>query len=371
LGKLACRELGIFGGQVVQRHISALDFGAVNATTQGLYRCSVVVQSAGRRVPWSCVLKVLRAPPSEATRSGSFWNYWQREACFYTSGLPELLKHGLASPRCYAVTRPAARIRCLWLEDVGAHSNTRWALADHLRAANHLGRFGGSFATGPLPTSGWLSRRWLRQLLAGIPGWSKILKDPKTWSHPAVKAAFPQTVALRALYTLELAPVFVAAIDRLPQTLCHLDPYRPNLFRSPQDGEDRTVAIDWAFVGIGAVGVDLGQMLAGNLMWLEVATEGRAAYEQKAFNQYLKGLRQAGWRGRTSAVRLAHTASAALRIGFYLCELLRMLSDPGGRALWESKFRRTQEESLAPFGRAVTFLLGLADEARSLLPHAG
>ena len=51
---------------------------------------------------------------------------------------------------------------------------------------------------------------------------------------------------------------FLDALDRLPETLCHFDAFRRNLFaRRTPDGLGRTVVIDWAFVGIGAVGQDI------------------------------------------------------------------------------------------------------------------
>ena len=47
---------------------------------------------------------------------------------------------------------------------------------------------------------------------------------------------------------------FFDALDRLPQTLCHLDSLRPDLFaRETEDGDYQTVAVDWAFAGLGAI----------------------------------------------------------------------------------------------------------------------
>jgi hypothetical protein len=41
------------------------------------------------------------------------------------------------------------------------------------------------------------------------------------------------------------------------QELCHFDVWRTNLFaRSSPEGQEETVATDWAFAGIGAVGLE-------------------------------------------------------------------------------------------------------------------
>ena len=64
--------------------------------------------------------------------------------------------------------------------------------------------------------------------------------------------------------------MLLAALDKLPQTFCHLDAYRPNLFlRRDADGSNQTVAVDWAFTGIASVGEEIANLLAASLIWLE------------------------------------------------------------------------------------------------------
>ena len=67
---------------------------------------------------------------------------------------------------------------------------------------------------------------------------------------------------------------FLAALDWLPQTFCHLDAFQRNLLiRAGPEGE-QVVAIDWAYAGRGAVGEELGQLAVASLFFF--ATEGIA-----------------------------------------------------------------------------------------------
>lgn len=52
-----------------------------------------------------------------------------------------------------------------------------------------------------------------------------------------------------------------AVLTQLPQTICHGDADRRN-FRSRRtaDGNTATVALDWAFAGVGVIGQDISRM---------------------------------------------------------------------------------------------------------------
>jgi pimeloyl-ACP methyl ester carboxylesterase len=66
--------------------------------------------------------------------------------------------------------------------------------------------------------------------------------------------------------------LWLDALDRLRQTLCHNDAFRRNLFaRRGAHEQPETVAIDWALVGTGSVGQELGPLVAGTPEFREVA----------------------------------------------------------------------------------------------------
>ncbi len=114
---------------------------------------------------------------------------------------------------------------------------------------------------------------------------------------------------------------FQAKLDLLPRALCHGDTYPSNFMsRHATDGQEQTVALDWALVGIGPVGDDLGQFVLGACMNLQDAR--RADVDKALFASYLDGLRECGCRVDPQWVRFGFTASAALRIGLFQLMLL-------------------------------------------------
>ena len=96
---------------------------------------------------------------------------------------------------------------------------------------------------------------------------------------------------------------FLAALDRLPQTLQHSDAGRKNLFLRRSDaGKAETIAIDWGWIGIGPIGSELAPLVASASLWfMDVQPEDLPEVEQIAFAGYLQGLREAGWRGMPSS----------------------------------------------------------------------
>jgi len=153
---------------------------------------------------------------------------WRREALAYHSGLLDDLPGDLTAPRCYGV------------------------------AARHLGQFNGVYLAGrPLPTQPWLNRGFLRAWTADAARVTVIepIAQAETWAHPLVRAAFPDPVVERLLRLHTEREDFLAVLERLPQTLSHLDAFPGNLLaRRTAAGAEQTVALDWAFVGIAAVG---------------------------------------------------------------------------------------------------------------------
>lgn len=70
-----------------------------------------------------------------------------------------------------------------------------------------------------------------------------------------VRRAFPPDKVSGLLRRWGQREKFLDALDCLPQTLCHFRAFRRNIFAlCAPDRLDQRVAIDWAFVGIGAVG---------------------------------------------------------------------------------------------------------------------
>jgi hypothetical protein len=322
--------------------------GDMGAGASGLYRFTGQARDQSHVLSWSLVLKICTARLGSAEPSG--WNYWPRECLAYESGLLEHLPGGLAAPRCYGAAL-SPELFSLWLEDVTDELGPHWPLARYSAAARHLGQFNGAYLVElPLPSAPWLSAGWLRNLVAQAAPVIARLQEPL--SDPLIRRALPADVVAGILRLWAEHKFFLDALDRLPQTLCHRDAFRRNLFaRRTPNGQEQTVAIDWAFAGIDAVGTELAPLVIGSLAFDEVEMDQAEEFEQLAFEGYLEGLREAGWRGEVRQARFGYAATAPL---IYAVGYLYAF-DLGQEAVgdWTVRFCR--------------FLLKLADEARRLL----
>jgi hypothetical protein len=68
--------------------------------------------------------------------------------------------------------------------------------------------------------------------------------------------------------------------------------------------------IDWAFVGRGALGEDVGNLVPDSCFDHFVRAEHLPDLERVVFDSYLRGLRTAGWNGDPNLIRLAMWSSS-------------------------------------------------------------
>jgi hypothetical protein len=347
--EVARAALGEPRAELLEAVLRPIEFDAVNPATAGLLRCLGHARVGGRVREFRAVVKIARRPEGEPD-SLAHWNSWKREALFYASHHRGVRQAGLTVPKFYAQSRGENGERWLWMEEVRESGATQWSIARHALAARHLGQFGAAHL-GRIPRGSWVSKNWLRNALEQRHAAIAMLEDPDTWNAPEVRRAFPIPVQVRVLHLYEHAEALLDVLDAMPQTLCHFDAYRANLFARGQ----QTVAIDWAFVGAGALGVDLGQMIAGDLMWLFIDPAHAPRYLDAVLDGYLRG----GHRARASQVRRAAFLSASLRLAGYLPYLLTLLRDP---LSWRKKFPGPISQSAPRFGRAAQLLLSLAQK---------
>ena len=335
------------------------------------YRVAGTAHEGAAARPWSLVLKILCPPSGEAT----FFNqpdpghptYWKREALVYRSGLLDGLPRGLAAPQCFGVVEQPDGV-WLWLEEIVDAIGPRWPLAAYGAAARHLGRFNGAYLDGrPLPVDPWLSAGLLRPRGERlVPFWEAF---PAWREHPRFRRVWPDNLADRVHRLWEERERFLAALDRLPQVLCHADADRRNLFaRRGGDGAPETVAIDWAFLGRGAVGEEAAPLILSSVLWgkgpepADLPALARACY-----GGYLDGLRDAGWAGDERLARLGFAAAAALRFGAFAGYMEIVRADDAMRARLEPAFGATFDDLLVRFAGVQPLVLDLADEARDLM----
>lgn len=352
----------------------------------GVYRVAGNAQTRGAVQPWSLVLKIIHSPNGRSWPDGrrvpAGWGtdpthnqYWQREALAYRSGLLDDLPGDLIAPCCFGVVERGEDVLWLWLEEIDETERKPWPLARYGIVARHLGQFNGAYLAGrPIPTAPWLNRGFLRAWSAEPTRAILIerLARADTWTHPLVRRAFPTPVAERLLRLHTERAEILATLDQQPQTLCHLDAFSGNLLARHSDvGREQTVALDWAFVGIAAVGEEVGHLVAWSLLLGEIAVDEAAQLRAVVLAGYREGLRAAGWAGSavalTRATEWGAAGAAALRWALSAANsAVGPAFDERARAMLEQRTGRPIEQAMAERARLTSFLLDWLDETRAL-----
>ena len=331
--------------------------GGWEATTS-IYHLTGSARERDVTVDWQLVLKIVRSTPERTDHT--HWNYWAREPLAYRSGILSDLPDGIVAPRCYGVVNRPDNSIWIWLEALTDTTGAFWALRDYGVASRQLGRFNGAYLTSwPLPRGEWVSRGWLRSYVTNYAPIIEKLPDLQT--HPLVRRAVPPQFVDELLRLSAERETFLDTLDQLPQSFCHLDSWRWNLFiTAGRQGQPQVVAVDWAFVGIGAIGQELAPLVFSNRS--DPKTEGYA------LRYYLAGLSDAGWRGEAETVSLGYAITMALEyglalIGFYVEALL----DEQQYASLEQGFGEPIDKLIEQYASWLAFALPRAEQARHLL----
>jgi hypothetical protein len=355
--------LGSETAEIVTWHTDAVHGGT--ETPDGVFRVTGTARAQGTILPWSLVLKIVR--PAEEYAAPTHPYYWKREVLAYRSGVLAALPSSMAAPRCFGSVDTPVGGAWLWLEDVTDACGPQWPLACYARAARCLGHFNGAYLAGrPLPTASWLSRAWLYTGVEAAA--SAIAQFPAVLAHPRVRQWYPDAVVTRLLRLWADRATLLAALTGRPQTFCHLDAFRRNLFlRQDAAGHDQLVAVDWGFAGVGALGQELAAFIFGSLVFAEVDLAAAEDLEELALAAYLEGLQAAGWRGDPRAVRLGYCSAAPLLYLLHGLEwILSTLQDERRYAGLAQASIQESEEAARQFTRVADLLFARADEARRL-----
>jgi hypothetical protein len=347
--------------------VTSWEWTDVSGTGNG-YGNSAVYRIAGKcndlyeTRDWSLILKMMREQSSETPTSS---HYWKREFEAYQSDwLNNLPSNSLTAPRCYhAEWRPGEPAQ-LWLEDMAAAAP---ALSQEklVIAARHVGQFNGIYLVKERPPYDWFSRHFIQQDIAKASAFLRRLEIAET--HPNLRRFWhpKRRDELRRLY--QERETFFAALDRLPTTILHLDAFSRNLFMRHADGQDQTIAIDWAFTGIEAIGAELASLMLVSMIFADVPPMRAREFEQQAFAAYLDGLRDVGWQGDVQQVRLGVSASLALRHFGFALGMGFVLEDEKACAKMEADSKISTDEVIDQFTVLGEFVDTLAAEARMLI----
>ncbi|HLL67033.1 MAG TPA: phosphotransferase [Micromonosporaceae bacterium] len=277
-----------------------LTHNPLNGATGGVWR----VNGDGRNT----ILKIATPPGrngvpahwATSTDQGH-WNYWQREATAYRSGLADTAyaSAGIRAPALLEWTdRPDGSI-ALWLEYVNGMPGTAATPAMLGDFAERLGA-GQAAWLGQHPNAPWLSRDWLCDYTTTRP-----VTAPIPWDHPTAAAAWPHDLraGLRELWLRRHD--LLRATDELPRTLCHHDVWPSNLIID----DSGPVLLDWSFVGPGPLGEDAANLILDTFFDGLVDLVLIDEVVERVTTGYLLGL--AGVVDATTARRAIHLTGAA------------------------------------------------------------
>jgi hypothetical protein len=152
---------------------------------------------------------------------------------------------------------------------------------------------------------------------------------------------------------------FLAALDALPRTLCHLDLHPGNLLG---EATGPTIGIDWSFVGIGAIGEDAGNLVPDAVLDFFVDPAHLDELYERIATGYLAGLRDAGWHGDDRLPRLGMAVTIGAKYAWIPPAMTRAEADQPTLLN-----RRPLAETLRWWAPVVPFIVERANEARALL----
>jgi hypothetical protein len=305
-----------------------------------------------------------------------------------TSGLLDQQSGPFVPVRLLHVQETAENELWMWLECLDdSQPKVRWTAAQHVAAAYDLGAFNAQWCASPPSAQdfGWLSQRWLRGWLdyLTVYGAQHAAEHRDWWKHPLIAAVLPPSTYERFAALMGDAEDLLSVLEDLPVTLVHHDAQWRNLFQlkgtDPARPQARTVAVDWAFLGLAPLGADLGHMVGCNIE--HRAVDDARQHDVAATRAYLQGLQDFGWRGDERAVRFARAITAAVQmVPLFGAEVSWLHGEPvetwaAEMAEWPQELATKQELSveatMAGWATQFGYLLDLGDEARRLATALG
>ena len=328
-----------------------------------VFRFQSRASDTGGTFPCSLILKTIKSS-KKAADPGGIW-YWKREALAYQSGLLHNLPGGnITAPACYEVQERPDGSLWLWMEDVKDVVGAPWPVEQYAVVARHLGQFNGAYLTGQVfPEEPWITHNWLRQYIDNAaPMIEFIRNNPR---HPIVMRLYPGDSLAQILATWDERKHIYEVVENLPQVFCHQDAFKRNLFSRPE----KTIAIDWGYLGVAPVGAELVPLVAGSIGFFEVPSERVKEMDRICFEGYIQGLREAGWKGDPKLVRTGYTVTCLLRypIGGSVGEVLPKLLDQSSRSDLETALDKSADDLEKTDPALVAYYQALIPEALKLL----
>jgi hypothetical protein len=173
---------------------------------------------------------------------------------------------------------------------------------------------------------------------------------------------WPGDVGDRCLRLWKERAGFLDLLDRLPQVIVHGDADRRNLLVRRGPDSDETVAIDWAFTGVAALGEELVNLVVASALWFQADPLDVPELAERCLDGYVAGLRDVGWSGERRLAQLGFAVAAALRYGPLIgavaarVDFLQRIAEASGHSV---------DDFIANGTIVRRFALDQLDEARS------
>jgi len=363
-----------------------LDVPAYNPGTAGIYRVAGSASVHGARdVEWSTILKVVTLPDLSGTpldvdgyiREPSDWNYWKREVLARRCGLLETFEHPMRPVGCWATEDVDDTTAWLWLEELDpATDRPARSVSELAEFAYDLGAFaaqGTSMVSDVLALS-WTARDWLN-------GWATTflrlsdghaLAHSDCWTHPLLRNRVPESSRQALADVINSSEGLCSRLATLPNTVAHHDTKVSNLFRERTATGERTVVIDWGFLGIAPIGADLGHHVALDVCVDSVDVADAVEHDRTATDAYLAGLRDYGWQGHEADVRFAAAASGSLQmLCFFVDDVALLCPDYPASEDWPAERAEAGgldiETTMDAWAASLHFLLQMGQRATRCL----
>ncbi|NYE71148.1 aminoglycoside phosphotransferase family protein [Microlunatus parietis] len=264
--------------------------------------------------------------PTSADPASNY--YWRREADLLApdSALRAALDGvpgGIRPVRCHGVfDRPDDTV-ALWLEHLTGVYGARWDPDRYGIVAAQLGRTQGALTESALLAAPELSRTWLREHVALHRADGDPLARPGIWEPALAAGLFAPDAPDRMNALWAKLPAWLDRVEALPRTLTHFDFHPGNLF----DADGETVVIDWAYAGVGPVGLDPACLALEAVYDHHLAPEVLPELFDLVVDGYATGYRQAGGILDAAAVRQAMIIGVAVKLGWTVPALLEAVAE--------------------------------------------
>lgn len=351
------------------RTVESMSVDSVGQGTLGFLRVSGRIRNYAENTGWHFVVKVLEPSVTSFQDIIDDFSSPAREIGAFESGFLGSLDGGFRAAPCHGITRLGS-VTLLWLADLSDSLPHPWGQEEFLVAARQVGIFNGSWPEHRAPDGDWLDTEYVtNRPMSGLrSGWNAPLKDAGASPVVAELAAVSGVTGIENMY-YEMAEI-TESVTAIPRTVCHNDFHSRNAFFRYEATGPVTYAIDWASVGLGPVGIDGGTLAGGGLGRREEEALLAGEIEKKLFDEYVRGLDDAGFQCNADQTRLGYLCNIAPYLMNYILAAVKKNEGP----MWDrmaSRFGVNDEEMLEHLASRLRTFKPLFDEAVALARQLG